>query len=104
MRRREFLGVLGGAAIGWPLAAQAQGNRVKRIGVIGGDSGPVMRPAYSAFLEAIIDGSESADASVLNQATGVLSPTPAWGLGAGSNRDDYGERGRNISFPRYLYR
>jgi len=36
MRRREFLGVLGGTALGWPLAARAQPDQVWRIGVLMG--------------------------------------------------------------------
>ena len=55
--RREFIMVLGSAAA-WPLAAHAQqGNRVRRIGILGtGDeNNPVLKPGISAFTQALAD-------------------------------------------------
>ena len=56
MRRREFLGVLGGAAAAWPLAARAQQpERVRRIGVLMASAAddPEARPASAAFLQGL---------------------------------------------------
>jgi putative tryptophan/tyrosine transport system substrate-binding protein len=54
VRRREFIAGLGGA-VAWPLAARAQSERVRRIGlfVSGDENDPLMKNVVSAFTQAL---------------------------------------------------
>ena len=56
MKRRTFIAGLGSAAA-WPVVARAQGDRVRRVGLLmsANESDPVWKPRVSAFTQALAD-------------------------------------------------
>jgi putative ABC transport system substrate-binding protein len=53
MRRREFISLLGGAAVGWPLAASGQEERPTIIGLLSGQSADSYKRNFAAFRKAL---------------------------------------------------
>src|SRR5215471_7536321 len=51
MRRREFIGLLGGAAAAWPFAAPAQPTKLPTIGFLGGGTSSAFTPWTAAFVQ-----------------------------------------------------
>jgi putative ABC transport system substrate-binding protein len=49
VNRRSLISLLGGAAVTWPLAAHAQQDRPRLVGVVAGFSEPEMRPQITAL-------------------------------------------------------
>src|ERR1700674_3657413 len=58
MRRREFIALLGGAAMAWPLAAHAQQpDRMRRIGVLvpGDENDPEAKTYLAGFTQGLAE-------------------------------------------------
>ena len=51
MRRREFVSLFGSAAAGWPLAARAQQEQVRRLGFLGASTSAVGGPWLSVLVQ-----------------------------------------------------
>ena len=53
MRRRDFIGALGGVAAAWPVMARARpsAGRISRIGFVGVVDNPIISPGYPAFVD-----------------------------------------------------
>ena len=81
MKRREFITLLGGSAVAWPLAARAQqAERVRRIGVLSGlaENGPKGRARIAAFRDGLQRLGWNAVAVTRANSAGIVGDGGTW--------------------------
>jgi putative tryptophan/tyrosine transport system substrate-binding protein len=92
MKRREFISLLGGAAVGWPLAARAQQTaRIPKVGVLHPGQAATMTARIAAIREGLSERDsqrESAIELIVQLADGDLARLPALATDLVGNRVD----------------
>ena len=74
VRRREFITLLGGAAVAWPLAARAQDGRTYRIGVL--NTNPRGSPSVTALFDELRRNGLVEGRNLIVDASGIGIPYP----------------------------